>query len=66
MTFKYLLAKAGLTQEELARQLAVSQTTISHWCNRKVFPHHMQYRRLASALGVSLDEVLDCFYKEVK
>ena len=49
----------GLTQEQLAEKLSVSNKTISKWENGKCMPDYSIIRRLCEVLQVTLPELMD-------
>ena len=49
----------GLTQEQLAQQLGVSNKTISKWENGKCMPDYSIIQRLCDVIHVSLPELMD-------
>lgn len=51
--------KAGLNQEELAFQIGVSVMTVRRWEWGKYFPRADEIKKLASALHVSEEELLN-------
>jgi transcriptional regulator with XRE-family HTH domain len=53
-----LRKQAGLTQHELARAVGVPQTTIAHWEWSASPPRADVLPRLATALGVSVEDIL--------
>lgn len=57
-TIKKLREQRGLTQLELANQLAVSDKTISKWETGKGYPDITLLESLAKALNVSVTELL--------
>jgi transcriptional regulator with XRE-family HTH domain len=57
-TVKQLRDLAILTQAELAEEVGVSVTTISHWETGSKRPRASNIRKLAKVLGVSPQEVL--------
>ena len=50
--------EAGLTQQQLADKLAISFQAISKWENGAAYPNIEILKDLASALHVSVDEIL--------
>lgn len=48
----------GMTQEQLAEKLDVSQKSISRWENGKTMPDLSLYEPLCEALGVQVSELL--------
>lgn len=63
MTFKELLKKRGLTQDQLAKKLKVSQPTISGWINGTAIPKTRDLGKVSKALNLSVEQLLDCFEK---
>ena len=61
MTFKELLKKSGMTQEQLAKKLKLTQQTISQWCNGATAPQRKIWSDVSKALGVSIEQLLKCF-----
>lgn len=51
--------QAGLTQEELGKKVGVTRQTIAAWENRERHPSLEQLGRLAKALGVALDLLVE-------
>lgn len=50
--FEQLKRESGLTQDQLATAVGVSQGTIAHWLNGRRTPDTLeQYEKLAAALG---------------
>jgi transcriptional regulator with XRE-family HTH domain len=47
--------EAGLSQEDLAREMGVKRQAVSQWENAKTMPHCGEWYRLGPLLGVSLD-----------
>jgi len=52
------LIERGMSQAELARKMAASGGTISHWVNNLRLPKPSSCRELARVLNLPLDEVL--------
>jgi transcriptional regulator with XRE-family HTH domain len=50
-----LRERAGLSQEELAAKAKVSRASIQNWEGNRTTPRRAESRRLAAALGVSVD-----------
>ena len=48
---------AGMTQEELAQRIGLKKQNISRYENSRVEPNIRTAKRIAEALGVSLDEM---------
>lgn len=51
--------KSGLSQEEVAEKLGVSRQTVSKWEQNETVPDIYQSKKLASAYGMTLDELTD-------
>ena len=62
MSFKnnvrYLRTKAGLTQEELAQRLRVTQATISQYENGEIAPRSVMVKQIAEFFKVNETELL--------
>lgn len=50
-----LREQAGLSQEELAAKAQVSRATIQNWEGNRTAPRRAESRRLAAALGISVE-----------
>ena len=61
-----LRKKAGLSQAELGNMLGVTNKAVSKWENGKAKPTLDAARRLAEALGVSVNELLEAPPEEKK
>lgn len=59
MTLKQLREKSSLSQEALARRLEVSRVTIANWEAGETEPSATNARKLAMALGTSVDTIID-------
>ena len=53
-----LRKEQGLTQEQLAERLGVSNRSISRWENGNTLPDYSLMQALAIVLGISLSELL--------
>lgn len=51
--------KRGLSQEELANIVGVDSTAVSHWENGFARPGIARLLTVASALGISVEELID-------
>lgn len=58
MNVRSLRLKAGLTQVQLAKLMEIDQSAVSLWETGKHAPRAKDYKRLAKALGVTVDELL--------
>ena len=56
---KQLRLKAGLTQEQLGATLGISAQSVSKWETAVTMPDISLLPLLASALGVTIDEIFD-------
>lgn len=59
-----LLKKAKMTQTQLANKLKVSQRLVSYWCKKERKPNILILPNLSRILGVSVEEIIDCFSEE--
>ena len=58
MTLKELRARAGKTQEEVAKKLCIDQSAVSNW-ERGINPPLRKYhKKLAKLYGVTVEELL--------
>lgn len=51
--------KVGLTQQELANELGVVQSTVAMWETQNSLPRTDKLPTLAKILGCTIDELLD-------
>lgn len=61
MTFRELLKKKNVTQEELAVSIGVAQSTISSWSNGITYPRTRNLKKIAKTLGVSVKTLVESF-----
>ena len=64
MRFKKLMG--NVTQKELAQKLGSTQQLISRWASGKGVPKTTDLPRIAKALNVTVEQVLECFTAEKK
>ena len=58
MNIKEVREKAGLTQQDLANELGVGQSTVAMWETQKSLPRTDKLPALAKILGCTIDELL--------
>ena len=58
MNIKEAREKAGLTQQDLADELGVGQSTVAMWETQKSLPRTDKLPALAKILGCTIDELL--------
>ena len=58
MNIKEAREKAGLTQQDLANELGVGQSTVAMWETQKSLPRTDKLPALAKILGCKIDELL--------
>ena len=68
---KSIREKEGLTQDDLARELFVSRTTVAKWETGKCLPNIYTLRMISEKYGISLDKLIhdedeSMFYKRRK
>lgn len=61
MLFKELRKEVGVTQSFLAEKLGLNQSTLAMWETGKSRPRISDLPRIANALGVEVERVLECF-----
>jgi DNA-binding Xre family transcriptional regulator len=57
MNLKEYLSTKGVKQKWLARQIGVSEVTMSCWCNGKAKPHQRHLDRILKVLDLSPDKI---------
>ena len=65
MNLKTLRVSVGKTQKELANRLGVSQGALSMWETGISSPKITELPKIAEALQVPVETVLECFIKKV-
>lgn len=63
-TLKLLRVSKGLSQEELSKQIGISQTTISQWENGASIPTGKNIYRLAKFFAVEPTVIFDAVFKQ--
>lgn len=58
-TLKKWMTAEGISQAQLARDMAVSQPTVSDWLSGKVVPKVEHLLRLRTLTGITIDGLLD-------
>lgn len=58
MSIKELRERAGVTQEQLALRMDVSQGAVSRWESGKTAPQSKLHKKLVRTLGCTVDELL--------
>lgn len=61
MTFRELLKKKNVTQEELAVAIGVRQSAVSAWVCGKTQPRTRHLIKIAKVLGVSVKTLVESF-----
>lgn len=61
MKLKELIKSKNITQEQLAKDLSITQSSISQWCIGICRPKIKYIKKIAQLLNVSVEEVLNCF-----
>lgn len=59
--FQDIMKTKGFTQTQLAKKLGVTQALISKWVNGEGVPRTTMLPKIAEALGVSIEEIVNCF-----
>ena len=55
---KLLRTKMGMSQEQLAKQVLVTQTAVSQWEKGRTFPDVKKKKKLATLFNVTIDYLL--------
>ena len=58
MKIKEMRKRSGLTQEEVAHQIGVTQGAVWQWESGMVMPTVVNLQKLAAALNCTVDELL--------
>lgn len=58
------LLVTGMTQDQLAEKLGVSQSLICKWFSGKVIPRPVTIKRICNACNVSEKEFIDYIYEK--
>ena len=58
MNIKNIREKKGITQQELATSLGVSQSTVAMWETNNSLPRTDKLPAIAKVLGCTIDELL--------
>ena len=58
MNIKKAREKVGLTQQELANELGIAQSTVAMWETQNSLPRTDKLLALAKVLGCTIDELL--------
>ena len=52
-----ILTRKGISQEDFARLMNTSSSTVSRWCNGKMIPEEANLLRMAQVLMVHVEEL---------
>lgn len=66
MLFKALRKEVGITQVLLAEKLGVKQSTVAMWETEKSRPRVTDFLKIAKALNVPVERVVECFTSETQ
>lgn len=66
MLFKALRKEVGITQVLLAEKLGVKQSTVAMWETEKSRPRVTDFLKIAKALNVPVERVVECFTSEIQ
>jgi transcriptional regulator with XRE-family HTH domain len=64
MMVKKDMLVTGLTQDQLAEKLGVSQSLVCKWFSGKVIPRPLTIKRICSVCEVSEKEFIDYIYEK--
>ncbi|QLL70257.1 helix-turn-helix transcriptional regulator [Lactobacillus sp. 3B(2020)] len=59
---KILRIKKGLSQQEMSKQIGISQATISSWEQGQSIPSGKNIKKLASFFGVNADVIFNAIF----
>ena len=63
MNLKDLRKLKNVTQTEIAKSLGIKQSSVAMWESGASRPQTKDLRKIADVLGVSVEQLLDCFEK---
>ena len=66
MQIKKLRKERGMTQAEFSEKLGVARGTVAMWETGKSNPRTADLPKIAKALGVPVDRVIECFIEKDK
>lgn len=66
MQIKKLRKEKGMTQAEFSEKLGVARGTVAMWETGKSNPRTADLPKIANALNVPVERVLECFMSETK
>ena len=66
MGLRDLRKNAEITQAEMAKNLGITQGSVSMWETGKSNPRMSDLPKIAAALNVPVEQVLECFTAEYK
>ena len=66
MKFKELLKARGVNAARLAGALGVSRATVSNWARGESAPSVVKVYAITGVLGVTADELIECFSEGLK
>ena len=58
MSFKTARMSGGMTQDQIAKRLDISRSTVAMWETGRTFPRGATLLRLGEILGCTVDELL--------
>lgn len=61
MTLKDYRKNKGLTQADVAKRFNIKQSTVAMWESGASIPRTENITKLADLLGISVDQLLECF-----
>lgn len=66
MNLKEIRKALSVSQSELARKIGVSQGAVSMWEKGRRVPKVTDFPKIAAALNVPVEQVLECFIKKTE
>lgn len=61
---KELREKTGMTQSQFSKAIGENVTTVCMWEKGRSVPRIKKFPKIAEVLGVTTDEVIDCFIEK--
>lgn len=61
-----ILDKKHISQKQLAKEIRLTQQAVNCWCLQKSTPTLANMQKLAGALEVDLQTIIECFVQDEK
>lgn len=62
MELRELRKSKNLSQQDIAKELEISKSTVSEWERGNAIPRSEKMKELANYFGEPIEKILKCFY----